>query len=103
MRPSDRVSRKTWLSLCSFNYHTVRDGFVSPLGSQLHVFAAAGELDLYAAITAIVTIIGRLVSNQVLRTQFPRDFGERALQREHIAREKCYAAGFVAEPYQPLV
>src|SRR5439155_24355156 len=80
--------------------HAVRDGFVSPFGSQLEIVMTVAQLDVDAPITSVVTIVRRPISNQILRAKLVRDLCKRALEGEHLAGEEIRAAVFFTKSVQ---
>src|SRR6516225_7705187 len=49
------------------------------------------------ALVAVVAIVCRLVSNQILRAELLRDSVKGSLQRQHVTGEQRSSAGFIAE------
>src|SRR5205085_6282485 len=52
---------------------------------------------------AIVTLISRVVRDEILRSELFRDFGERTLERKHVASEKRDAARFLGQRLQVAI
>src|SRR6185503_12517848 len=92
-----------WYFPCSFRRHAIGNGLVASLGSQLVFVVGVKEFHFDFSITAIVPFIRWLVSDQVLGTQFIRDFRKRSLQRQHVAGKESHPASFVTQPFHVFI
>src|SRR3989442_5280627 len=95
-------ARQTRLSatLKSSRFHRIGDRFVAPLRPHFQITPAIGKLDIDAPIAAIVLIVGWFVSQEVLGPQLFGDFGKRALQCKHVAREKRRSPRLLSQLHQ---
>src|SRR4051794_20249258 len=78
---------------------------IARLSSELVIllFLLIDKPDLYLSLAAVVDLILRLVSKDVLRSQFLRYFFECPFELEHITGKKSFAAGLFAKFGEDLI
>src|SRR5262249_13707840 len=72
----------------------VSDRFVTALGPYSQIAVSVRQFHIDLSKRSIVTLVRRVIGDEILRAQLFRDLRERTLEREHVAGEKCHATRF---------